>query len=96
MVPNLLSQAVVIPNYIDKLTKMDKEQNYTGAVYIYAMIFRKVVLFDVPEMNEDLDDLQYYRGRNRVSGPDDVTRPIVQSSLEDIKNGEDQDKEGID
>lgn len=54
--------------YAEKLEQLDLDKNYTGTGYIYAMLFRKVFLFDPPKMDEDLDDLMYYRGRNSQNG----------------------------
>ena len=60
MLPNLLAQAVVLNLYLDRIRAYEEDGNQTGVYYVYALIFRKIYIYDIPEIDEDLDYYEYY------------------------------------
>lgn len=75
LLPNLLAQAVVLNRYIERIRAYEEGGNQTGVYYIYAVVFRKIYLYDMPEF-EDIDD-DYYDYQNQT----DREAERVQSSL---------------
>jgi hypothetical protein len=58
--PNLLAQAVVLNRYIERIRAYEEDGNQTGVYYVYAVVFRKIYLYDIPEIDDDLDDYYDY------------------------------------
>ena len=54
LIPNLLSQAVILNKYVEKIQAYDEQKNSSGILYMYSLMFRKVFVFDIPEFDEDL------------------------------------------
>lgn len=71
LIPNLLSQAIVLNRYLARIEVYQEQGNDTGIYFEYAKIFRKIFVFDMPDFDEDLDDLP---------GRDDDGNPLVGSS----------------
>lgn len=49
LLPNMLSYAFVVNQWINKMQALEKAKNYTGLAYYYGMIIRNVFFFDIPE-----------------------------------------------
>ena len=57
MIPNLLAQAIVLNRYLARIEVYEEQGNETGVYFEYAKIFRRIFIFDLPDLDEDLDDL---------------------------------------
>ena len=49
LLPNMLSYAFVVNQWINKMSALEKAKNYTGLAYYYGMIIRNVLFFTIPE-----------------------------------------------
>jgi hypothetical protein len=64
LLPNLLAQAVVLNKYLDRIRAYEEDGNQTGVYYVYALIFRKIYIYNIPEYEDDLD---YYYPEDTAS-----------------------------
>lgn len=71
LIPNLLSQAVVLNRYLEKIKAYEEEGNEAGIIYIYALIFRKIFLYEMPNVNEIQDDLDTWMANRTKDNGDD-------------------------
>jgi hypothetical protein len=52
LIPNLLAQAVVMDKYLERIAAYEADGNMTGVYYVYALIFRKIYIYDMPDLND--------------------------------------------
>ena len=64
LIPNLLAQAIVINRYVARIEVYQEQNNDTGVYFEYAKIFRKIFIFDIPDLDEDFEDLNRSNARN--------------------------------
>lgn len=67
---------MVLNRYLDVIRAYEEDKNQTGVLYVYAVILRKVYLYDMPEIDED----------DYIYNPDDYARESqrVQSGLKKV------------
>lgn len=49
LLPNMLSYAFVVNQWINKMQALEKSKNYTGLAFYYGMIVKNIFFFDIPE-----------------------------------------------
>ena len=57
LIPNLLSQAVILNKYVERMALYEKHNDEAGIAYLWALMFRKIFLFDLPPVDEELEDM---------------------------------------
>lgn len=55
----MLKQVVIINLYIERMAQYDVMNDEPGQAYLYALIFRKMFLFDMPPPDEELEQMVY-------------------------------------
>jgi hypothetical protein len=58
LLPNMLSYAFVMNQWIKKMQSLQQQSNYTGLAYYYGMIVRNVFFFDIPESSGFNESIQ--------------------------------------
>ena len=61
---------MVLNRYLDRIRAFEEDNNQTGVYYVYALIFRKVYLYDMPEIDEEdfvYDPDEYARDSSNVN-----------------------------
>ena len=43
----------MLNRYIDRIRAYEEDWNQTGVYYIYALIFRKIYIYNLPELDDD-------------------------------------------
>jgi hypothetical protein len=73
LLPNMLSYAFVVNQWINKMQALEKAKNYTGLAYYYGMIIRNVFFFSIPEASGYDDTIEVYRklGDSSKEGDED-------------------------
>ena len=57
LIPNLLSEAVIFQIYIERMEQYQQNGDNGGQFYLWAVIFRKVFIYTMPEIDPTLDNI---------------------------------------
>ena len=51
----------MLNRYIDVIRAYEEDGNQTGVLYVYAVMFRKIYLYEMPEITDDLEDYEAFK-----------------------------------
>lgn len=56
-IPNLLSYSFVFNQWMEQIDVLREENDKVGLVYIYSVIARKLIFFDINNITAEVDEL---------------------------------------